>query len=1049
MTLLTSNSNAILYEATSNLIDSQLPGFIVANNPNFDAFLKAYYRWMEQANSGAVLYHTKNLLNYKDIDKTTDEFIQYFINDFLPNFPPEIALNEAKMIKTARQFYSTKGSEESVKFLFRVLYEKDVEVYYPKDNILKASDGKWQIPQSLRLVLSPEYYNFDLILLNSREAHGSNSYATCTIESAVTTLDVDLGIDIVELYVSNIVGNFNPKDNIVVSGTYPSNNQPFVFSEQIISSISEIAINPKYQGNEYIGKTYDSFGNLIYPGDPVVFFGGASSSNFKIANAFVNVVDTLGRIESFWIDNRGFNYTSTPNVSVRVADIQTSLTGTQISQLEPPLTDNVIFYQGSSFSSKTFSANLAYSGSTVTSDLAKDGKLRIYDYNGSIDINQPLSIVGSSVTISITEPPFYYGNGQAKANAIFLNGLIQYPGYYLNTDGQPSADQYLQDSLKYHNYSYVVQVEKSLYDYKQTLMNIIHPSGMKMLAEYSILDQKPIDIQIDSSFAVIPPNNLGKITTNAFSSVATVIGTYPGDYNPTNFEEIAQANDLIVIDYSNPARIQTKLITQVVSNTELIMESNTMFMGNGTISIQAFSNVATLSQNNYGTIEVGDILGFVIGPEDDFVFYDTAGTSNTAYFIDRNNNKVPSGGTSPSGWNPSDILVINDNIGGELYFNNGYFTAMATVTEAEYGTNKLKISLPDAPFIPSKTRNNLTYFVYPSFSNTHYQIVRLQDPLGYEHEETIEFLNSGGTPLQIGVYAASPSTNNWIALNGWTGNGLGNGFSIVFPAAQTAAAGYSNVAIVFSVLCSSGQTTACTSFSPITVTYGNCTGQANVTLIPYNSTGVYWSSLVGVISLTGYNPSSNDVLSFQAADGDYVSLGVLDYFDGAGNPNTSGQQPGLQALVVYNSSNNITVTPIPGSYFPGATDLSYASNVTISVPAGGIGIGGTFLNVTSGIPSVNLLNSYSTSLVWPQDVLTGGPSGSGTSVYGYETAAGAETQNWEAAAIVGSGGGNISYPNQGVYGFAASIAPAPSSSSEQTINVINNVNNLINLISEY
>ena len=61
--ILSTNSNSILTQSISALIDSQLPEFIVSNNPNFGAFLKAYYQWLEQANSGAVLYHTKNLLN--------------------------------------------------------------------------------------------------------------------------------------------------------------------------------------------------------------------------------------------------------------------------------------------------------------------------------------------------------------------------------------------------------------------------------------------------------------------------------------------------------------------------------------------------------------------------------------------------------------------------------------------------------------------------------------------------------------------------------------------------------------------------------------------------------------------------------------------------------------------------------------------------------------------------------------------------------------------------------------------------------------------------
>ena len=75
----------MISEKTSLLIPAQLPEF-VRDNPdyaNFNLFLKAYYEWMEE--NGNVTERTKNLLNYKDIDKTTSEFIDYFTNKLLRN----------------------------------------------------------------------------------------------------------------------------------------------------------------------------------------------------------------------------------------------------------------------------------------------------------------------------------------------------------------------------------------------------------------------------------------------------------------------------------------------------------------------------------------------------------------------------------------------------------------------------------------------------------------------------------------------------------------------------------------------------------------------------------------------------------------------------------------------------------------------------------------------------------------------------------------------------------------------------------------------------
>ena len=44
-----------------------------------------------------------------------------------------------------------KGSENSIKFLLRALYNVESEFYYPKQDILRASDGKWYIEKAIRI----------------------------------------------------------------------------------------------------------------------------------------------------------------------------------------------------------------------------------------------------------------------------------------------------------------------------------------------------------------------------------------------------------------------------------------------------------------------------------------------------------------------------------------------------------------------------------------------------------------------------------------------------------------------------------------------------------------------------------------------------------------------------------------------------------------------------------------------------------------------------------------------------------------------------------
>ena len=136
----------------STVVENQLPGFIRADHPNFVTLLKKYYEYMEQSNK--TLHLGKHLYDYMDVETTRTDLVKYFKTKIIPNFPEETELSTEKLIKSAKYFYSKKGSADSFKFLFRTLYRQEIDVYFPKEDILKASDGKWKLPQAIRLAFT-------------------------------------------------------------------------------------------------------------------------------------------------------------------------------------------------------------------------------------------------------------------------------------------------------------------------------------------------------------------------------------------------------------------------------------------------------------------------------------------------------------------------------------------------------------------------------------------------------------------------------------------------------------------------------------------------------------------------------------------------------------------------------------------------------------------------------------------------------------------------------------------------------------------------------
>ena len=53
-------------------------------------------------------------------------------------------MNKKLVLSNLKNFYESKGSDESFEILFRVLYGKDVTVIKPKDYLLKTSDADFR-----------------------------------------------------------------------------------------------------------------------------------------------------------------------------------------------------------------------------------------------------------------------------------------------------------------------------------------------------------------------------------------------------------------------------------------------------------------------------------------------------------------------------------------------------------------------------------------------------------------------------------------------------------------------------------------------------------------------------------------------------------------------------------------------------------------------------------------------------------------------------------------------------------------------------------------
>ena len=142
----------------SCIVADQFPDFYKEEGENFLAFIEAYYSYMEQ--NGKLTDAIQNLEDYRDVSTTLDEYLIHFQETLLPSVPYDVVADKRLLAKYIKNYNTTRGTIASYKLLFRAIYNEDVEIYYPADQMLKVSDGDWNLDRYLVTVFDKKMYDF-------------------------------------------------------------------------------------------------------------------------------------------------------------------------------------------------------------------------------------------------------------------------------------------------------------------------------------------------------------------------------------------------------------------------------------------------------------------------------------------------------------------------------------------------------------------------------------------------------------------------------------------------------------------------------------------------------------------------------------------------------------------------------------------------------------------------------------------------------------------------------------------------------------------------
>jgi hypothetical protein len=172
---------------TSLLVNRQLPEFVRDEYPLFQSFLEAYYEFLENEQGNQkndLIAKSKDLRFASDVDASVSSFEDNFFNTYASLVPRDVQVTKEFLIKNVLPLYLSKGSEKSFKFLFRLLFSDEVELIYPKDNILRASDGKWTVDNII---------NIETDVRSIHVADGTNT--AYTIAQSVNPGEIEVFVD--------------------------------------------------------------------------------------------------------------------------------------------------------------------------------------------------------------------------------------------------------------------------------------------------------------------------------------------------------------------------------------------------------------------------------------------------------------------------------------------------------------------------------------------------------------------------------------------------------------------------------------------------------------------------------------------------------------------------------------------------------------------------------------------------------------------------------------------------------------------------------------
>jgi hypothetical protein len=125
----------------SPVILEKVPYFLKSNFKGFLRFIQHFYEFLEE--QGNPLEVLETFYENNEVNNEIDEFIDNALYELGFDIEKDLSISKKELILHLREFYLSRGSADSFKFLFRILYNTDVSISYPRSRLLIPSQATY------------------------------------------------------------------------------------------------------------------------------------------------------------------------------------------------------------------------------------------------------------------------------------------------------------------------------------------------------------------------------------------------------------------------------------------------------------------------------------------------------------------------------------------------------------------------------------------------------------------------------------------------------------------------------------------------------------------------------------------------------------------------------------------------------------------------------------------------------------------------------------------------------------------------------------------